>query len=76
MNLLDIFIFLLKFIPFWAVPLGLTSAHFAYLYWLKDYKEIAYVWGISTLFCLTFVVLYFVIGGPDHIVEVFIRIFH
>ncbi|MFA6238973.1 MAG: hypothetical protein WC635_16670 [Bacteriovorax sp.] len=75
MNFLDIFIFILKYIPFWAVPMGLTSAHFAYLYWLKDYREIAYVWGFSTLFCLTSVGIYFVIGGPDQIVQTFTHIF-
>lgn len=76
MNLLDIGLFILKYIPFWAVPLGMTSAHFAYLYWLKDYKEIAYGWGGATLFCLTSVVVYFAIGGPDQIVQTFTHVFH
>lgn len=75
MNYLDIFLFILKYIPFWAVPMALTSAHFAYLYWLKDYREIAYVWGVSTLFCLTSVAAYFFIGGPDQIVQTFNHVF-
>lgn len=56
--------------------MGLMSANFAYLYWLKDYREIAYVWGAATLFCLTFTGLYFVIGGPDQIVQTFMHVFH
>lgn len=76
MNLLDLFLFILKYIPFWAVPMGLMCAHFAYLYWLKDYREIAYVWGVATLFCLTSTGLYFVIGGPDQIVQTFMHVFH
>lgn len=76
MNFLDISLFILKYTPFWAVPMGLTSAHFAYLYWLKDYREIAYVWGGATLFCLTSVCLYFFIGGPDQIVQTFTHVFH
>lgn len=67
MNILDVVLFILKYIPFWAVPLGLMSAHFAYLYWLKDYREVAYVWGGILLFCLTSVIIYLLMGGPDQI---------
>lgn len=75
MNYIDTLLFILKYIPFWAVPFGLMSANFAYLYWLKDYKEMAYVWAVLTLFCLTFSALYFVIGGPDQIVQTFTHVF-
>ena len=76
MNYLDLLIVTMKYTPFWAVPFGLISFHFAYLYWLKDFKEMAYVWGASVLFCLTSVVVYFLIGGPDRIVQTFTHIFH
>ena len=76
MNVFDTALFILKYIPFWAVPMGLMSGHFAYLYWLKDYREIAYVWGAVTLFCLTSVALYFIIGGPDQIVQTFTHVFN
>jgi hypothetical protein len=74
MNYLDILLFTLKYIPFWATPLGLMSFHFAYLYWLKDYREIAFIWGGLLLFCLTSIVLFFLIGGPDQIVQTFTRV--
>lgn len=74
MNYLDILLFVLKYIPFWATPLGLMSIHFSYLYWLKDYKGIAMVWAIICLLCLTSIGVYFVIGGPDQIVQTFTRI--
>ena len=76
MNYLDILLFILKYIPFWAVPMGLMSAKFGYNYWIKDFKEMAYAWGAITLFCLTSVALYFVIGGPDQIVQTFTHVFH
>jgi len=76
MNLTDIFIFIVKFIPFWAVPMILISIHFAYLYWLKDFREMTYVWGAITLFCLTSIVLYFALGGPDQIVVTLLKIIH
>lgn len=75
MNFLDVFLFILKYIPFWAVPMTLIGSHFAYLYWLKDYREMAYVWMAITLFCLTSVAIYFVIGGPDQIVQTFTHVF-
>jgi hypothetical protein len=74
MNFVDILIFIVKYIPFWATPLALISLHFTYLYWLKDYREMAIAWGIIILLCLTSIVIYFVIGGPDHIVQTFIHI--
>lgn len=76
MNLLDILIFIIKYVPFWAVPMGLMCAHFAYLYWLKDYREFAYAWVVLTLFCLTSVLVYFILGGPDRIVQTFMHVFN
>ncbi len=67
MNLFDVTLFVAKYIPFWAVPLGLTSVHFAYLFWLKDYRDIAYAWATITLFCLTLTIVYFLMGGPNGI---------
>lgn len=64
MNIFDITLFIAKYIPFWAVPSGLISLHFAYTFWLKDYRDIAYFWLGITLFCLTAVAIYFVMGGP------------
>lgn len=69
MHFFDIILFAAKYIPFWAVPSGLISIHFAYTFWLKDYRDIAYFWLVITLFCLTAVVLYFVLGGPDGITK-------
>ncbi len=69
MSFIDIIFFIIKYTPFWAVPLSLTSFHFAYTYWLKDYRQIAYAWGFITSFCLTSVLIYLVMGGPDKMVD-------
>jgi hypothetical protein len=63
-NVFELLLFILKYTPFWAVPCGLISFHFAYLYWLKDYREIAYFWIAAILFCLTAIALYLALGGP------------
>jgi membrane-anchored protein YejM (alkaline phosphatase superfamily) len=76
MNIQDIVLFIAKYIPFWAVPIGLMSVHFCYLYWLKGYREMAYIWGTIVLFCLTFVVIYLLMGGPDQITSTLAQIFN
>lgn len=75
MNIFDIVLFIAKYIPFWAVPAGLIGLHFAYTFWLKDYRDIAYFWVGITLFCLTAVAIYFVFGGPNGIVKVLTQAF-
>ena len=69
MNFFDIILFTAKYIPFWAVPFGLISINFAYSFWLKDFRHIAYFWLGITLFCLTAVGIYFVLGGPNGITK-------
>jgi hypothetical protein len=76
MNILDISLLIIKYTPFWAVPMALMSGNFAYIYWLKDFKEMAYAWGAITSFCLTSILIYFLLGGPDQIVQTFTHIFN
>jgi len=75
MHFFEIFLFIVKYIPFWATPMGLIAAHFSYLYWLKAYKEIAYFWASIVLFCLTLIVIYLLMGGPDQITRFFVQNF-
>jgi hypothetical protein len=75
MNFFDFFLFIVKYTPFWAVPIGIIHANFAYVYWLKDYRDIAKVCAAITLFCLTSVIIYLVLGGPDQITSTFTHIF-
>lgn len=75
MNIFDVILFTAKYIPFWAVPMALISLHFSYTFWLKDYRDIAYFWLGITLFCLTAVLIYFAMGGPDGITKILTQIF-
>ena len=69
MNIFDIVLFTLKYTPFWAVPSIIISIHFAYTFWLKDYRDIAYFWIGITLFNLTMIGFYLFMGGPDGITK-------
>lgn len=75
MNLFDVSLFVAKYIPFWAIPMGIISIHFAYTFWLKDYRDIAYFWGAITLFCLTVTIVYFIMGGPMGITKILTQVF-
>ena len=56
--------FIVRYIPFWAVPLLLIAAQFAYIYWLKEVRFIAIIFiGISA-FCLVSLIYYMFAGSP------------
>lgn len=74
MHLFDVFLFIVKYTPFWAVPIALINANFAYVYWLKDFKGIAKICGGITLFCLTSILIYLLMGGPDQITSILTHI--
>jgi hypothetical protein len=54
---MDIIFFIIKYIPFWSVPAMVIGGYFFYLYWLKDIREIAFVFAsvvALSFFSLTF----------------------
>ena len=70
---MDIIYFILRYIPFWAVPLAFIGGEFAYVFWLKSYKQVsmmfASLFGISILF----IIYYYWAPGPDGSVQEFIK---
>lgn len=68
---MDALYFLIRYTPFWGVPVGMIAVQFAYIYWLKDIRRISYLLVIVALFCLVCVILYLVAGGPDDSVKRF-----
>lgn len=61
----DILFFILKYTPWWAVPIMVMATQFAYVYWLKDYRPVSVVLGILAFFCLVMIIFYFLLGGPN-----------
>ena len=68
--------FLVRYIPFWAVPLFMISCQFAYVYWLKSLKKIAIVFFGLGFFCLGLIVFYFYVGGGEHVVHFVQNLFY
>lgn len=59
------FYFVIMHTPFWAVPLGMISLQFAYLYWVKEYRKTAVCFVAAASFCFCAVVFYYWAGGPE-----------
>ncbi len=53
---LDAFLFLLRYIPFWAVPSLMIAIQFAYMFWLKDVPYATYVCIVVSAVCLVFII--------------------
>ena len=60
--------FLVRYIPFWAVPMLMISCQFAYIYWLKSLKKIAAVFITFGFICFSLIVFYFYHGGGERVV--------
>ncbi|HAZ11899.1 MAG: hypothetical protein A2X86_07390 [Bdellovibrionales bacterium GWA2_49_15] len=64
---MDILVFILRYTPFWAIPMMLICAQFAYIFWLKSIRPVAYAMTSMGLFCLLLVVFYYWVGGPEKV---------
>lgn len=60
----DILFFILKYTPWWSVPIMVMSLQFAYVYWLKDYRPVSVLLIFLALFCLIMLIFYILLGGP------------
>ena len=56
--------FIVRYIPFWAVPLLLIAAQFAYIYWLKEVKLIALGFIAVCVVCVISLIYYLFAGSP------------
>ena len=68
---MDLFYFMLRYIPFWAVPVFMITAEFGYIFWLKSYRRLPVFLFITALFSLCFVAFYYWAGGHELVVPKF-----
>ncbi|MFT6632317.1 MAG: hypothetical protein ACJAS4_002280 [Bacteriovoracaceae bacterium] len=61
--------FLIRFTPFWSIPILLISGEFAYLFWIRKKKKWMMICaGIAFFnFCMT--IIYYINGGPEKSVQ-------
>ncbi|RLA62519.1 MAG: hypothetical protein DRQ89_09435 [Epsilonproteobacteria bacterium] len=67
-------LFLLRYTPFWSVPIFIIAGQFSYIYWLKGYRKISL--SLASLVLISFVVTLFYIwaGGPDNTPQMFLKL--
>ncbi len=65
------FYFIVRHIPWWAVPFVVMGGEFAYFFWLKKKKKSAYCFLLIALMGLISISFYVWAGGPDKSVKFF-----
>jgi hypothetical protein len=71
--MIDYLCFLIRYIPFWAIPTLFITAEFGYRYWLKRKSRVFFSFFLIFCSCLTLLGFYYWAGGPEKSVEVFLK---
>lgn len=70
---MDTLCFIIRYIPFWAIPLIIISGEFAYIYKLKLLNKMSYSCMFIAFIALVSVVFYYWAGGPKLAVIYFLE---
>lgn len=65
--------FLIRYIPFWAVPMLLLALEFSYVFWLRKKKKAVFVTSIIAAVSFFSLVFYYWAGGPESAVKMVMR---
>lgn len=71
---MDSIYFLVRYIPFWGVPMLLLGAEFTYVAWLRKKKKWIVVSFMIALFSLSCLIFYYWAGGPEKSVQLLIEV--
>lgn len=69
----DALFFLVKYIPFWAIPIGVLCVPFGYVYWIKDVRKISFLFVALGSLCGIFTLYWILTGGPNRSVKFIIE---
>lgn len=58
-------IFILRYTPFWSIPLFIIFAELAYIYCRKGKIKLVILFTLSSLFFILCTILYYFGGGPE-----------
>tara|TARA_B100000886_G_C20330078_1_gene451993 strand:+ start:152 stop:373 length:222 start_codon:yes stop_codon:yes gene_type:complete len=59
----------IRYIPFWAIPLIFICGQFIYIFWLKNMRGVAYMFGGIIFFCIISLSYYVLLGGAEKAVH-------
>ena len=66
--------FLVRYTPFWSIPLFLLGAEFFYLFWVRKKKKPMTFCLMISVFSLVCTVAYYIAGGPEKSVDKFMNL--
>ncbi|CBW27706.1 putative membrane protein [Halobacteriovorax marinus SJ] len=66
---MDLIFFLIRYTPFWSLPVLLIAMYFSYIYWIKDIRVISLGFGLIAFISLSFLAYWIFAGGPDASVQ-------
>jgi hypothetical protein len=61
--------FLIRYTPFWSIPVFLISGEFSYLFWIRKKKRGMLIFGGIAVFAFIMTILYYINGGPEKSVK-------
>tara|TARA_B100001971_G_C18268012_1_gene596289 strand:+ start:49039 stop:49272 length:234 start_codon:yes stop_codon:yes gene_type:complete len=62
---MDEIYFLVRYTPFWSIPLLIIGAEFSYISWIRKKKKWFMFAAINAVFALLMSIFYYWIGGPE-----------
>ncbi len=66
---MDEIYFLIRYTPFWSIPVFIISAEFTYLLWLRKKKKWVLMFSIFAILSFICTVFYYINGGPEKSVQ-------
>jgi hypothetical protein len=73
--IMDVFLFLARYAPFWGVPATIILAELCYMMWIRDKKKVSVVLLFLGVISSLSVAMYYYLGGPDKYVKAIIELF-
>jgi hypothetical protein len=62
---MDEIYFLVRYTPFWSIPVLIIFGEFSYIFWIRKKKKFVFAFGLIALAALAFTLMYYIAGGPE-----------
>ena len=63
--------FVLRYIPFWSIPLFIILVEIAYIYYRRGKRGMVFLCVFFLLFLLLLTISYYFLGGPEEVSKIF-----
>ncbi|MBL7665775.1 MAG: hypothetical protein JNM93_11630 [Bacteriovoracaceae bacterium] len=66
--------FIVRYTPFWSIPILVITTEYAYIFWLRNKKIPARILISLSIICTLFTAFYYWAGGPERSVRKVIEV--